>query len=133
MPLTVWSFGLVGATYLVFFLRLLQLGYLRAPRELPKVLLLVAVGACSIWGGAGFALVLTREPIYWLVSALADMLRYGAWFAFLLALYRPSGIRRVSGGFGRDVVGCCCTGHLWLVLSVDSRGLVRIKWATPLV
>lgn len=101
MPLTVWSFALVGVTYLAFFLRLLQLGYLSSPRELPKVLLLVAVGATVVWGGAGLVLIWTREPIYWLVSALADMFRYGAWFAFLLALYRLGGIQRLSGGFHR--------------------------------
>ncbi|WP_210544235.1 XrtA/PEP-CTERM system histidine kinase PrsK [Rhodoferax sp. PAMC 29310] len=101
MLLTAWSFGLVGVTYLAFFLRLLQLGYLSAPQELPKVLLLVAVGGCTIWGAAGFALVQTSDPVYGLVSALADIFRYGAWFAFLLALYRPSAVQKSSRRFGQ--------------------------------
>jgi putative PEP-CTERM system histidine kinase len=97
MLLTAWSFGLVGVTYLAFSLRLLQLGYLSEPREVPKLLLLAAVVACAIWGGSGLALAWTREPMYWLVSAMADMLRYGAWFAFLLSLYRPGQAQQSVG------------------------------------
>lgn len=124
MPLTAWSFGLVGITYLAFVLRLLQLGYVSAPRERPKVLLLVAVGATVVWGGAGLALVWTREPVYWLVSALADMFRYGAWFAFLLALYRLGGNQRMSGGFRRmESVAVVLVGFAWLSVLMSWFGL----------
>jgi putative PEP-CTERM system histidine kinase len=99
MPLTAWSFGLVGATYLAFFLRLLQLGYLRSPREFPKILLLLAVAASVFWGASGLALVVTSAPIYWLISALADLARYGAWFVFLLTLYRPKQGLETEQGF----------------------------------
>jgi putative PEP-CTERM system histidine kinase len=101
MLLTAWSFGLVGVTYLAFSLRLLQLGYLRFPREGAKVLLLAAVFTCGVWGASGLALAWTREPIYWLISALADIFRYGAWFAFLLVLYRPSQAGVASGRFSQ--------------------------------
>ncbi len=119
MPLTAWSFGLVGVTYLAFFLRLLQLGYLRAPREIPKALLLAAVAVCVVWGASGLALSITKAPIYWLINALADLLRFGAWFAFLLALYRPNqGLEAKQGFRGMAWVAALLVGlALYSVIS----------------
>ena len=60
--LTAWSYGLVGAAYLAFALRLLQVGYLRGLNDLPKVALFCAVAFSSVWGWLFLAfLSLTHE------------------------------------------------------------------------
>ncbi len=85
-----WGYGLVGLTYLVFALTLVRLGYLDAPRNRAHALVLLALIAQSVWG----LLVLAAywwdaTPLPWLAS-LADHLRYGLWFAFLLCLLAPA-------------------------------------------
>ena len=90
MLITAWSYGLVGLAYTVFGLRLVQLGYGRLGGERPKTLVLAAVTASALWGWFGLALLFTGWPIYFLLSQLFDLLRYGAWCAFLLSLLPPS-------------------------------------------
>ncbi len=89
MTLTAWSYGLVGLAYTVFAWRLWQLGYGRAPREWSKLAVWAAVVLSALWGGFGLALLVTGEPLYAALSLLSDLLRYGAWCAFLLLLLRP--------------------------------------------
>lgn len=98
--LTAWSYGLVGATYLAFALRLLQLGVLRAPRDLPRAALFLAVAFCSLWGWMILGFVYTRQAFFLLAGDLADLLRYGCWFAFLLLILRPRGSENSSQGIG---------------------------------
>lgn len=88
--LTAWSYGLVGAVYSVFALRLLQLGYLRSAREWSRTTLFAAVTWSALWGWFGLTLLLTGKPVFLLFSTLFDLLRYGSWFAFLLILLRSN-------------------------------------------
>ena len=88
--LTAWSHGLVGLVYTAFALRLVQLGYLRLPREWSRTTLLSAIILSALWGWSGLISLLTGDPLFLLLSASADLLRYGCWFAFLLILLRPS-------------------------------------------
>lgn len=90
LALTAWSYGLVGLVYSAFALRLLQLGYLRSVLEWSKTTLLAAVAWSALWGWFGLALLLTGKPLFLLLSAVSDLLRYGAWFAFLVTLLRPN-------------------------------------------
>ena len=97
-PLASWGFGLVGLTYLGFAIALVRLGYLRAPRSRPQLLVVLALLAQTSWG----LLALLAEqsqaaPAVWLAT-LADRLRYGLWFAFLLSLLEPAGAcQRATG------------------------------------
>lgn len=86
--LTAWSFGLAGFAYSVFALRLLQLGYLRSPRDWSKTTLLAAVTWSALWGWFGLMLVFSGKPLFFLLGILADVLRYGSWYAFSLVLFR---------------------------------------------
>lgn len=96
--LTAWSYGLVGAVYSVFALRLLQLGYLRSPREWSRTTLFAAVTWSALWGWFGLTLLLTGKPVFLLFSTLFDLLRYGSWFAFLLILLRSNRARSAPTG-----------------------------------
>lgn len=91
LVLTAWGYGLVGFSYSVFALRLIQLGYLRSVREWSKTTILVAVTWSALWGWFGLTHLLTGIPLFLLLSILSDLLRYGSWYAFLLILLRPSG------------------------------------------
>ena len=98
--LTAWSYGLVGASYLAFALRLLQLGVLRAPRDLPRAALFLAVAFCSLWGWMILGFLYSGNSLFLLAGDLADLLRYGCWFAFLLLILRPRGSGKSSHGTG---------------------------------
>ncbi len=84
--LTAWGYGLVGVSYAIFAFRLIFLGYLARPLDLPKVALFLAVVFTAIWGWAGLAYLLPVWQGFFLVGDLADLMRYASWFVFLLAL-----------------------------------------------
>ena len=90
LVLATWSYGLVGLSYSVFTLKLLQLGYLRFPRESSKTALIAAVVLTAIWGWIGLALLLTGMPLFSSLGTSSDILRYGCWYAFLLILLRSN-------------------------------------------
>ena len=98
--LTAWSYGLVGAAYLIFALRLVQIGVLAAPRDLPRAALFSAVALCSLWGWLILLFLSTGQTFFLLAGDLADLLRYGGWFAFLLLLLRPRGSGKLPQGIG---------------------------------
>ena len=88
--LTAWSFGLVGAAYLALAFRLLVLGYVKAPVDWPRVSLVCAVLFCSLWGWLTLGFLTTGSPILALSGELADLLRYAAWYTFLLLIFTTS-------------------------------------------
>jgi putative PEP-CTERM system histidine kinase len=87
--LTGWSYGLVGLAYSAFAWRLLQQGFLRAPFNLASVSVFLAVALSALWGWFGLGYLLRGDADAQFLSLLADVLRYGGWFGFLLALFRP--------------------------------------------
>ena len=105
IELTAWSFGLLGTVHLAFVLNLVRMGYWRRTRNSAGLALLGAVGCTSLWAWftvAGSAF--DRAPIV-LLATLADLLRYGFWFAFLLLLMRPQQPDRRPFGGAMAVVG----------------------------
>ena len=88
LSLTAWSYGLVGASYLAFALRLAQLGYLHKAKASSERCIFAAVAASAIWGWLGLIFMVTGQPIFLVLADLADWLRYAFWFAFLLLLFR---------------------------------------------
>ncbi len=90
LVLTAWSYGLVGLAYSLFALRLFQLGFLRAPRKEASVAVFAAAALSALWGWFGLGFLLRSDQMALSLSALSDLLRYGAWFVFLLALFRSN-------------------------------------------
>ncbi len=94
--IAVWGYGLAAVAYLVFALYLF-----RAWRGgLPGGALLVAVGSTSLWALASTIFSLNPTDTLLRVSGLLDVLRYAAWFAFLVILLRPlisSRVRWLTG------------------------------------
>ena len=98
--LTAWSFGLVGVAYLALALRLVVLGYFKAPLDWPRVSLVCAVLFCSLWGWLTLGFLSTGAPVLALLGELADLLRYAAWYAFLLLIFRTNRDGPVLSGLG---------------------------------
>lgn len=96
--LTAWSFGLLGVVHLAFALNLLRVGYWRRPRNLAGLTLLGAVSSSSLWGWFTMAGVVSGEPSFAILATLADLSRYGFWFAFLVLLIRPQQVETRSIG-----------------------------------
>lgn len=98
MVLTTWSQGLVGVVYLIFSFRLYQLGYASQAGERPKLMLFLAVLCSALWGAAGLAFWLTEQTLFLLLSTTFDLLRYGCWYAFFLALLQLTWAERSQSG-----------------------------------
>jgi hypothetical protein len=86
--LTLWSHGLAGLLYTLFPLGLVARGYLRAPRERLRPVLLLALVASAVWAWMLVAAVAAEDYRLLRLATLADTVRYGAWYWFLLALLR---------------------------------------------
>ncbi len=88
LVLTAWSYGLAGLAYVVLSIALWQHGYAKAPREPARLGMLVAALASAAWGSLLLAFLFTGQGVLLQLSYLADVVRYGGWFVFLLVLLR---------------------------------------------
>jgi putative PEP-CTERM system histidine kinase len=115
--LTAWSFALVGAAYLALALRLLVLGYVKAPLDGPRVSLVCAVLLCSLWGWLTLGFLTTGVPLLALLGEIADLLRYAAWFTFVLLIFKAARTAStISGGKSMPVGdGLMPSGMGWMV------------------
>jgi putative PEP-CTERM system histidine kinase len=96
--LTAWSYGLVGACYLGFALRLLQLRYLRTPIDRPKLAVISAVVFCALWGWLFLAYLISGQRVLLILGDVADLLRYACWISFLLLLLVPRASDKAGQG-----------------------------------
>ncbi len=94
--LIAWSHGLAGVAYMVFSLGLVARGYLRAPRERPRIVLMLALVASAAWAWLMVVAIWREQPLLLRLAAMADILRYGAWFWFLLVLLKVRAQRGVN-------------------------------------
>jgi putative PEP-CTERM system histidine kinase len=92
--LTTASLALAGAVYLSFALALIRRGYWRRGESAAGLAFLFAVSFSSAWGWSGLADVLSGDPSWSGLAILSDLVRYGAWYVFLLLLAWPSGETR---------------------------------------
>ena len=86
LALTLWSYGLAAFAYGIFAVRLANPASWRAPREISRIAVLLAVAASALWAGFRVLYVWMDQPVLLLLSVAADQVRYAGWFAFLLAL-----------------------------------------------
>lgn len=135
----IWSFGLVAVVYCAFSIAVAALGYLRAPHAARKVCAFTALVCSAGWGGLALAYQLTGAAPWALLAALADTLRYGAWFAFLLFLFRRDESASAFAGPFRlapvavVLVAAAGLAHLLFAFDVDEFGdPARFVWFTSL-
>jgi putative PEP-CTERM system histidine kinase len=53
--------------------------------------MLVVATFSTVWALSGLLYALNNQPLLLVTSALADVIRYGAWYVFVIALLGPSG------------------------------------------
>jgi putative PEP-CTERM system histidine kinase len=98
VAMTAWGYGLAGLAYSFFSLRLFHLGYWRKPLDGAGIAVLAAAAWSSLWAWLGLASASTQTSALLLMGVLADMLRYGCWFAFFLMLLRPRQAKELPDG-----------------------------------
>jgi putative PEP-CTERM system histidine kinase len=81
---TAWSYGLALTAYIAFAVRVV----VGSRTNQRARLLLAALAATALWAAACLATGLLAGAQWILACDIADMLRYGAWFAFLWHLTR---------------------------------------------
>lgn len=85
-----WGFGLAAFGYLSFSAYLFSFGNDWRQGKRPRRML--ATGFISaLWAFASLAFTLDTKPITLVTASMLDVIRYGAWFAFLLSLLLPLG------------------------------------------
>lgn len=87
-PLIVWSFGLAAGAYMFFAAYLLIFGPSWQSGRRIRVLGL-AIACSLLWAGLSLTSLVASHPALLVASSLSDVLRNGAWFAFLIRLLTP--------------------------------------------
>ncbi len=101
--LALLGFAAAALAYGALATRLLLTGYLRPQAGAAAGWFLAAVAASAAWGVAGAVaagLAGAQDAVPEFASSVLDLLRYAAWFAFLIALLRP-GLRETPAGEAR--------------------------------
>jgi len=88
--LIAWGFGLATFGYLTLSIYLLSFGSGGRVGTRPRRMVVVAA-LSTLWAFAGLLYALNSQALLLVTSALADVIRYGAWYAFVIALLGPSG------------------------------------------
>lgn len=90
MSLIAWGFGLATLGYLSLSFYLFSFGSDWRGDTRPRRMLVVAT-LSTVWALSGLLNALNSQPLLLVTSALADVIRYGAWYVFVIALLGPSG------------------------------------------
>lgn len=118
-----WSYGL--AAVLAAFLTLyLSSGWRAGGRSRAMFL---AASLCALWSGLSLAFVMTGKAVFLAGSLLADVLRFGGWYFFLLVLMKPESTDAESpsmrfgwlNGFAWLLVIVAFASQLLLVFGID--------------
>lgn len=88
--LIVWGFGLATFGYLSLSIYLLSFGSDWRTGTRPRRMVVVA-SLSTLWALAGLLSSLNSQPLLLITSALSDVIRYGAWYAFVISLLGPTG------------------------------------------
>ena len=89
LTLTTWSYGLAALAYVVYAINLWWLARGRSGGR-ASVAMLCAVALCALWSLQGWLYGMTDATGYVTIGLLIDVLRYGAWYAFILLLIHPA-------------------------------------------
>ena len=83
--ISTWSYGLAGILAALLALYLAS-GWRAGGRSRAMFL---AVSLCALWGLLGMTFAITGQAIFFAGGLLADALRFGGWYLFLLVLMKP--------------------------------------------
>ncbi|HET7033564.1 MAG TPA: XrtA/PEP-CTERM system histidine kinase PrsK [Casimicrobiaceae bacterium] len=118
-----WSYGIAGLAYAAFALYL-GAGWHAGTRGLAMI---VAVALTALWALFGFGFALTQAREFLTLAALADVLRVGAWYAFLLLLIKHPTTDRAERE-SRRVTFLVPLAAALVVIGVVAYILDALKW-----
>jgi putative PEP-CTERM system histidine kinase len=118
-PLALAGFVATLLAHGALAVRLALSGYLRPQAGAPAGWFLAALAATTAWGLAGAVVAAAPAALPGITTGVADLLRYAAWFGFLLALLKP-GLQETPSGEVRWLpplaVAVCVAAGAGLVL-----------------
>src|SRR5581483_6951864 len=85
--LIAWSYGLAGALYVLFALRIA----LARKRGAGALALTIASAATGVWAITTAASLAISSVTLFVASLITDIVSYAGWYAFLAVLLRPAG------------------------------------------
>lgn len=88
--LIAWGFGLATFGYLSLSIYLLSFGSEWSTGARPRRMVVVA-SLSTVWAFAGLLYALNSHPLLLVISTLTDVIKYGAWYAFIISLLGTSG------------------------------------------
>ena len=125
--LIAWSSGLAAFGYVSLSIYLFSFGSewragIRARR------MLVAAAISTAWALTGLTYALSGQALAVLTSSLLDVIRYGAWYAFVISLLAPSGNAETKSLLPTWLPTTC-----WLVViaGVMLQFSVALAWLSP--
>ena len=87
--LIAWSMGTAAASYILFTAYLVSLGQTWRNSKRARVMLTVIV-LSALWASVGTLFALSSKAIFFVSGSILDILRYGAWYVFLILLLSPA-------------------------------------------
>ena len=123
--LALWGFLAATLAYGGLALRLLASGYHRAATQVAGRRFLIAIVASAAWGAAGLAVALAADTVPAALASIADLLRYAAWFWFLLGVVAP---RSADVAGGRSEIGLLRPAAVALV-AFGALAMVLPSWS----
>ncbi len=125
--LSAWSFGLAAFGYLSLSAYLFSFG--RTWRSGTRAKRMVAVALLStLWALGNLLYALEGQGQVLIAASLADVLKYGAWYAFILALLAPK-----DDGATKALIPSWLPATCWLVLAAGTalQFSLAIGWLLP--
>jgi putative PEP-CTERM system histidine kinase len=131
--LTTWSYGLAALGYGLMAVFLLgQSKPLTEGSQSRARAMIVAVSLTLLWSLLVLGYSFTGRAIFYPISMVADTLRYGAWYVFILALLKPSGgtvteRQRLGGWLGMvagAVMAAALAVQILLGSGIDGGGML---------
>lgn len=128
--LIAWSMGTAAASYGLLSAYLISLGAAWRNSKRAKAML-AAIVLAALWAVAGTLFALFGKFILFFLGSLLDILRYGAWYVFLILLLSPSENVRNRLAFPAWLIPLCWAvvlGGLALHLAMALQFLPAAQW-----
>ena len=94
--LIAWSMGTAAASYVLFATYLVSLGQTWRSNKRARAMLTVIV-LSALWASVGTLFALSSKAILFVSGSILDILRYGAWYVFLILLLSPAEAKQRKG------------------------------------
>ena len=126
------SMGTAAASYVLFAAYLVSLGQTWRNSKRARAMLTVIV-LSALWASVGTLFALSSKAILFVSGSILDILRYGAWYVFLILLLSPAEARqRKERVFPAWLIPLCWVtviGGIALYLAVALELLPAATWA----